>query len=305
MRLAMCFALVFLFGCGGQPERRQIIEPRPQSWRADHSGMCCSTLNRNGHRIWLTGKAPGSPLWQIGWVDVDWKFRVVAESPDAVLKADPSGFAVRGCLMPCVVKHGKELRMYHVGVGAERYPFDLNHRPMLAISRDGGNTWERQPKPLLELESGEESIGTHHVWCESDGWRMVYTSVQGIPPNRRYVLRFADSIDGLHWVNPANNIALDIPDRTCGRPCVWKDGDRYLMTFSFSGGGVKYRIRYARSDDGQHFHDCGQILDVNQSGWDSEMVEYAWVLPGQRQFLYSGNQWGAAGIGVAPLLIPK
>lgn len=304
MRVFLLFASVLLAGCG-QPERRLVVPPQPGSWRSDHSGMCCSTLNRNGHRIWLTGKSPGSPLWQIGWIDVDWKFRIVAESPDAVLKADPYGFPVRGCLMPCVVKCGKELRMYHVGVGKERYQFDLNHRPMLAISKDDGASWRRLPEPLLDLEPGEDSIGTHHVWQEFDGWHMIYTSVVAKYPNRRYVLKFAESIDGLRWHKPANNIALDIPDRTCGRPCVWKDGSRYLMTYSFSGGGVKYRIRYADSEDGQHFRDRGQILGVSPDGWDSEMVEYAWVLPDRRHMLYSGNSWGADGIGVAPLSIPK
>lgn len=309
MRLTLIALL--LTGCGvveatNPPQlaaRRQIIAPKLGGWRSDHCGMCCAIPARDGYRVYLTGKAYQSSLWQIGWVDVDRDFGIVAESDDAVLKANPLGHDVRGCLMPMVVDCGDHLRMHYVGVGAARYKDDLNHRPMLAISRDGGATWERNPAPLLQLDPGEDSIGTHHVWQETDGWHMIYTSVVAPPPNRRYVLRFAESNDGLTWHKPANNIALDIPDRTCGRPCVWKDGDLYRMTFCFSGGGVKYRVRCAESRDGQHFEDCGQVLDISPTGWDSEMVTYAWVLPDRKRMLYSGNEWGRTGIGIAPLHI--
>jgi hypothetical protein len=62
-----------------------------------------------------------------------------------------------------------------------------------------------------------------------------------------------------------------------------------------------YRICEAQSTYGRTWYDQGRVLDVSDSGWDSEMVEYAWVVPRGDEYLmfYSGNGFGATGTGLA------
>ena len=42
-------------------------------------------------------------------------------------------------------------------------------------------------------------------------------------------------------------------------------------------------------------------IDVSSSGWDSEMIEYAYVFnhKGRKYMLYNGNNYGYDGIGLA------
>ena len=44
-------------------------------------------------------------------------------------------------------------------------------------------------------------------------------------------------------------------------------------------------------------------IDVSTSGWDSEMIEYAYVfdLNGDRFMIYNGNDFGRTGLGYARL----
>jgi hypothetical protein len=44
-------------------------------------------------------------------------------------------------------------------------------------------------------------------------------------------------------------------------------------------------------------------IDVSQSGWDANMIEYPFVFDhaGRRYMLYNGNGYGATGFGLAVL----
>jgi hypothetical protein len=89
------------------------------------------------------------------------------------------------------------------------------------------------------------------------------------------------------------------------RPVVFaNNAGGYDMWFSYlSGTGQKYRIGYASSDDGVSWRlrldEVG--IDVSHEGWDSDMIEYPYVLDhkGVRYMLYNGNGYGASGFGVA------
>jgi hypothetical protein len=76
------------------------------------------------------------------------------------------------------------------------------------------------------------------------------------------------------------------------------------MWFSYrSGTGQPYRIGYARSGDGKKWTlalpDTG--IDVSAQGWDSEMIEYPFVLDhrDRRYMLYNGNGYGKTGFGIS------
>lgn len=73
----------------------------------------------------------------------------------------------------------------------------------------------------------------------------------------------------------------------------------------YSRRGTSYRIGYAESADGLSWRrlDHQDGIEVSDSGWDSEMIAYAYVFDaeGERYMLYNGNGYGATGIGLAVL----
>lgn len=122
-----------------------------------------------------------------------------------------------------------------------------------------------------------------------------------------HVIKYATSTDGHHWDRHGQAIphALGVA-QAFSRPTVKVKSDGYHMWFSYrSGSGMPYRIGYAFSVDGvrwkNHFDETG--IDVSDSGWDSEMIEYPYVFEhlGTVYMLYNGNAYGRTGFGLAAL----
>ncbi|MBK8551405.1 MAG: hypothetical protein IPL53_10250 [Ignavibacteria bacterium] len=92
------------------------------------------------------------------------------------------------------------------------------------------------------------------------------------------------------------------------RPFVLKENGLYKMWYSYrEGKNIRtYRIGYAESKDGIKWERKDQEIemDVSDSGWDSEMIEYSYLydFKGKRYMLYNGNSYGKAGVGLAVLI---
>ena len=121
-----------------------------------------------------------------------------------------------------------------------------------------------------------------------------------------HVLREATSTDGITWQRTGT--ALPHPIGTAqafSRPTVAEDGRGGLqMWFSYRGApGRTYRIGHATRPRGGDWalSLASGGLDVALDGWDSEMVEYPFVLDhgGERLMLYNGNGYGRSGFGLA------
>jgi hypothetical protein len=178
----------------------------------------------------------------------------------------------------------------------------------LSISENGGNTFKRASRaPILKLTDNEPfSILTGPcVLKENDLWRMWYVSGVGWahPDLPRYNIKYAESADGFNW-EQLGIVCIDFAsssENALARPCVLKDNGLYKMWYSYKGNA--YRIGYAESADGLHWQrqDKDVGIDVSSSGWDSEMIEYAYVFShkGVRYMLYNGNDHGQGGIGLA------
>jgi hypothetical protein len=120
-----------------------------------------------------------------------------------------------------------------------------------------------------------------------------------------HVIKYAESDDALHWKRDGI-IALNFKDKSeyaMSRPCVLKEDGIYKMWYSYRG--QSYRIGYAESTNAIDWirKDDEVGLGVSESGWDSEMVEYPFVLDheGERYMFYNGNRYGKTGIGLALL----
>jgi hypothetical protein len=133
------------------------------------------------------------------------------------------------------------------------------------------------------------------------GWTTVNDK-----PYPRYVVRSADSADGVSWSGGGPECIDLVGDEFgIGRPWVVRDPDRYRMWYSIRSHSRPYRIGYAESADGltweRQDHRAG--IEASESGWDSEMVCYAAVIDagGRRLLFFNGNQNGRTGFGVAVL----
>ena len=85
------------------------------------------------------------------------------------------------------------------------------------------------------------------------------------------------------------------------------DGTKQQMWYSFRGAPpMKYRIGYAESTDGESWQSLNHLAGISPSdtGWDSEMIEYPFVLlhKGKKYMLYNGNGYGLTGFGQAILV---
>ena len=121
-----------------------------------------------------------------------------------------------------------------------------------------------------------------------------------------HVINYAVSSDGMTWDRKGASVPYEIGKaQAFSHPTVILDSnERYHMWFSYrSGTGQTYRIGYADSDDGENWELRlnRADLDVSESGWDSEMVEYPFVFDhnGKRYMLYNGNGYGKTGFGLA------
>jgi hypothetical protein len=220
-------------------------------------------------------------------------------------------FDESGVSYPWIVHHESRIYMYYVGwVAGGRTRFQ--NYTGLAISDDGGATFKRARNvPILDRTQEEPfGSGSCAVWIDHDGWKMIYTSFEpwiGDGPQARpcYRLKEALSDDGISW-RRTGRVVIDFagPDEhIIGKPMVLKDRD--VTRLWYSHRGASYRIGYAESTNGRDYVRMDERvgIDVSPSGWDSEMIEYAFVFDhnGDRFMIYNGNDFGKTGLGYARL----
>lgn len=129
-----------------------------------------------------------------------------------------------------------------------------------------------------------------------------------------YVVKHAVSDNGLDW-KCDSNICIDAEyyGEAIGRPWVIIDDGIYKMWFSTRGiedyrtkDGNHYMIGYAESKDGLKWKRRPDKFSftTSDSGWDSEMLEYASVTKVANKYymLYNGNAFGKTGFGYAELV---
>jgi len=182
----------------------------------------------------------------------------------------------------------------------------------LAVSTNKGLTFDRVSRaPILKL-TDEEPFAILTAPCvlkTEDSWRMWYVSgVEWVHPDLpRYNIKHAESENGISW-RQSGTVCIDFKspaEAAIARPCVLYEEERYKMWYSYKTETTSYRIGYAESGDGLNWErkDEKTGIRTSESGWDSEMVEYAFVFNhlDSTYMLYNGNEYGANGIGLAIL----
>ncbi len=147
----------------------------------------------------------------------------------------------------------------------------------------------------------DQEKGHYWMWYASmDYWKNI-----GDEKVHYYNIKYATSLDGINW-SREGKVAIDYmadDEYAFGRPFVMKDQGVYKMWYAFRGDC--YRIGYAESTDGANWVRKDEFagIDLSPSGWDSEMMEYPFILvhKDERYMFYNGNGYGASGIGLAVL----
>jgi hypothetical protein len=296
-------------------KRGLIIEPQADFWWMRTHGMCPAVEHMDGPRfkVYFAGRNDLNQS-HIGWaiIDLERDGEVVEYSAEPVLKPGPLGcFDDNGVVPSSVLDVEGRKYLHYVGFkpgGTTR--MDLYGG--LAISDDNGKTFERySPAPTLYRNAVNPYINTAPYVLFDDGlWRMYFVAgtewIHADLP--RYNIQYAHSDDGLTW-HREGHVCIDYrsdEEMALAKPCVIKEDGIYKMWFAHKNDwakGVEYRMGYAESEDGVNWHrdDSFAGIDVSESGWDSEMIEYGEVgeYDGRKFMLYNGNNYGIGGIGLA------
>ena len=254
---------------------------------------------------------------------------VEAENPGNVLyihdqaiikPGTPGMFDDCGAMPSHVIDVNDEVWMYYLGWNV-RNTIAYHNAIGLAISKDGGITFQKYSEgPLFDRDYKEPYYSAvPYILRENDVWKMWYLSntkwVEYKGKSEPYYhIKYAESADGINW-NRLGKVAIDYRDEhECGivRACVIKDVGNYRMWYAHRNledyridRKNSYRIGYAESLNGIDWNrkDSQVGIDVSESGWDSEMIEYPFVYDynGKRYMMYNGNQFGKTGFGYAEL----
>lgn len=279
-------------------------------WLFSHAALPVADKTQDHYRIYFSSRDKNGRA-QIGYFETDLALeKVLRVSSNPVIGLGPLGaFDDSGVTSAWIVNHdGKKYQYFSgwsLGVSVPFYFFIG-----LAISEDGGETYKRvSSSPILERNEIDPYLTASPCVLIDDGrWRMWYVSGTGWEmvderPQHRYHIKYAESSDGINW-RREGIVCIDYesPDEySIARPCVMKENGVYKMWFSFRGSS--YRIGYAESSDGLTWSRKDSGIDVSEAGWDSEMIEYPYVLKNgdTHYMLYNGNGYGKSGIGVAVL----
>jgi hypothetical protein len=248
----------------------------------------------------------------ISWLELDMKypFKILKISEKPTISPGLTGsFDDSGTSMGWLTTLNGRRFLYYLGWNlGVTVPF--RNMIGLAIAEPGQEEFVKYSRaPLLDRSNDDPfCLSYPGILIENGLWRMWYGSNLSWgphPEDMSHVTKYAESKDGIHW--DRKNI-ITVPLKTIGeyaisKPCVVKENGICKMWYSYRG--AKYRIGYAESTDGFHWTrmDDSVGISVSQTGWDSEMIEYAYVFQalGNKYMLYNGNGYGKTGFGLAVL----
>lgn len=292
-----------------------LFEPdRTRWWMRSHAACPCTlALSDDVVRVYFSSR-DAEQRSHTGWVEIDTAGdpRVVRVSSEPVLAPGPLGhFDDHGVYGSAVAVRGDSLLMYYVGWNPGKRDPMFYASIGLAVSRDGGLTFEKYSSaPILaRSEVDPWMVSACCVRAEEDRFRMWYISGIGWEARpdgellSRYHVKYAESHDGIHWKRNGK-VALPLVgnETNITRPSVIRYGGRFEAWFGVHAGSG-YRIGHAQSPDGDEWTRIPGALvpEPSDSGWDSEAVTYPWVFrsSGRMFMLYNGNGFGRDGFGIA------
>ncbi|MEA5256839.1 hypothetical protein VB264_03520 [Arcicella aquatica] len=223
-------------------------------------------------------------------------------------------------IMPTWLLHhpNGEKWLYYIG-WTVRNTIPYHNSIGIAKSTDGLNFTKLFEGPVIHTIATEPLFNGSCCVLFDKGifkvWYLNCTHWYGAPDGKLepcYNIKYAESEDGINWVRQGK-IAIDYKDAVEGgisRPSVLIEDGIYKMWYSYraiddyrNNVARSYRIGYAESDNGIDWTrlDDQVGIDVSESGWDAQMIEYPLVINhlDKKIMFYNGNGFGASGFGYA------
>lgn len=294
-------------------KRGLILQPTGElDWMVTHASIpFAESRGEDIYRIYFYGRDSLNRS-QTGFMEININdpLKILSITEEPVFRLGELGaFDDSGVMPSWIADLGGKKRLYYTG-WSQGVTVPFYFYIGLAVSEDDGRTFKRFSKsPILGRSDVDPYLTASPCVIIEDGvWRMWYTSgvrweIEDGKPKHYYNIKYAESKDGINW-DRSGIVCIDFKSKNeyaLGRPCVLKEKDSYKMWYSYRG--VSYRIGFAESMDGLHWtrKDEEAGIDVSESGWDSEMIEYAFVFKHEdrRYMLYNGNSYGKTGLGYA------
>lgn len=283
-------------------------------WMMTHTAMPMAlSLGGDRYRIYFGSRnEKQSPAVSFIEIDLTQPTHTLAISAQPVLQAGKPGYFDDNGLYPgAILRDGNKVYMYYMGRSNGQH--GLYYMAIgLAVSHDDGLTFEKVfPAPVMDRNRFDPwMVTTPWVLKDGDKWRMWYTSGIGWNADLTtsyYHIKYTESADGINW-QASETVALGLEgdETNIAAPSVIKDATgQYHMWFSYVPDKTQsYRLGYATSADGICWqrHEPGvNAVPVSSGNWDDKCMAYPCVFEHRNQLymLYSGNELGKSGIGLA------
>lgn len=271
-------------------------------------------LRKNGDIRVFGGLRDENGISRIGYVDLDSSNlkNVLRVSKQPLIDIGKAGtFDDNGVVPTCAFNFNNKVYLYYEGYQLAHKVKFLSYTG-LAISEDDGETFEKYRETPVTERIDEELLirAIHCVIPEENGLKVWYTAGSkfekiGESFHPSYNIRYITSPDGLNFPEPGK-VILDIEgdEYRVGKPFVFVKDNVYHMYYSVATKHAPYRINSAFSKDGIEFiRNKGEVICISESGWDSQMICYPYVINinGEWILFYNGNYFGQTGFGYATL----
>ncbi len=283
-------------------------------WLAGYTGPACiGNITGNIVEIYLSGRDIQNRS-RIGKLmfDLDSLLVTAIEKTPVIALGERGTFDFNGTAYPWLIGVNNHHYLYYTGWN-KGYHVDFINDVGLAISDNENAAFSKVSRASILPRTDVEPFGVGSVCVLYDAkiFKMWYTCFvkwgAGASDHKHYYnIRYAESADGVSWNRPGITcIDYDIQknEYVTGKPCVLKFDDTYVMWYSYRG--ESYDIGMAVSNDGVQWKRCDNYagIGISESGWDSEMVCYAFVfVHGESLYmLYNGNGYGKSGLGMAKM----
>jgi len=284
-------------------------------WMKTHASFpVIEKLNSELYRIYFSPRDEKNRS-HIAFIEIDIRNpkEILRLSKESVMIPGKLGsFDDSGVMASSIVNHNGKKFLYYLGWN-QGVTVPYRNSIGLAQSDDNGESFHRIFQgPIIDRTPTEPYFtASCEIKIENGLWRMWYVSCTGWEmrensPSPNYHIKYAESNDGVEW-NRQGIVCIDYKNNdewATSTPRVIKEGNLYRMWYSYRGI-QPYRIGYAESNDGIKWirKDDEVGIDTSASGWDSEMIEYPFVIEHNKTkyIFYNGNEYGKSGLGYAVL----
>lgn len=292
-------------------------------WNKSHAHVVCTDTSFEDKVRVIYSARDGKGRCIASFVDVSKENlqEVLYVHPKPILPLGSLGMFDDCGIMPTWLLHhpNGERWLYYIG-WTVRNTIPYHNSLGIAVSKDGENYTKLFEGPVINAIHNEPQFsGSCCVLFDEGIFKMWYLNctkweeINGkIEPF--YHIKYAESADGINWKRNST-VAIEYKDENEGgisRPSVIREADgSYTMWYSYRAKTLyrgenlanAYRIGVATSKDGISWErkDNEVGIDVGDSGWDADMIEYPMVfdLNNQRNMYYNGNGFGRSGFGLA------